>query len=1021
MPTKAEFAQQLRQNYPDKSRGIADDNKLVDLWLQVHPQDASKISEGPTGHGFDPLAFGLRVVPAALTSEGGPIGALGAGAGETAAQIEEYLLHGDKPRLSQIASSAVVGAIPMGGPSSVIGAGLKGAGIGAASAALPHVFNRELPSVKEVAIGAGLGGVLGAGSQAISSKFFPPKAPVSDIAEKTPVGVTAPPVDEVQATIDRVKKFVPQSEVAPVAPNVAPRKSIMPIPNAVDERILKPGEPMIPAGTIQPAKLNELLPSLQKQPAEFHEDIVNILKNNGGFAEQRRGVQPMLRTQALADQLKVPLSQYKAGSTLNAEELNAHGNALASILTNIKDLSKDQTTDANKFALQRAMNEAQVLFSNYRGATAETGRALNILKAQNRILKTGDTGFIEQLMQNPDIKADAARMAKLIAEAGDDPIKQLGILKQANAKMSASGVYYNSLLSGLKTHERNFIGNTFNMASNLVNPLVAAPVDALRFKAGMVPERSVFMGETGKQLTATLYALPKATERFLFTMKHGFDPDQLAAHISGTFDSGSFHDLPGGIIPNLPSRLLSGADNFFRTLAHEQELSASAYAAALKAGMKSPEQIQNYMKKVMTDESFQAAAEKYAARAVFQEDPGKIINDIMSWKGSPKVPGPVRAAMTFVVPFIKTPANILRQGLEASPVGFGMSAARAGGREGAQGIGRAALGTLALAPIAMLAASGRLSGNGPSDPVERQTLLEQGWQPNSIKIGDTWVKYQLFQPLSVPLAIMANAWDKFRYTDQSDAQADNIQAQTLKSIAAAGASIIDQSFLSGINGLLGAISDPERSGERFLAQSAQGLVPGSGLLRNITQGIDPVVRKPQGITEAVESIIPGLSQNVPAKLTRFGEEAKRQGGVFRRGFLVPEYSKETQPPIEQKLKEQDVSFGVPRARLTAPYNNPQLGWTKGKTIKVSEEDAHIIEQAIGQERKARLENSGMRSGRQTEQVVGTIARSVNQRAIALLKRGEPLSVEKLAPSATRRKLAKPELDQLYKQYLESQK
>src|SRR6185503_7697160 len=162
-----------------------------------------------------------------------------------------------------------------------------------------------------------------------------------------------------------------------------------------------------------------------------------------------------------------------------------------------------------------------------------------------------------------------------------------------------------------------------------------------------------------------------------------------------------------------------------RTLARDQELMMGAYAAARRG---TPSSVTFRMADVLTgpeSTGLRQRADAFAARAVFQEDPGAFINHILRIKSDPNVPVAIRAAATFVTPFIRTPANILRQGLEFSPVGLAMPAAKQGGREGVQALGRAALGSMVLAPIAYLAATGQLSGNGPSDPGERTALLER--------------------------------------------------------------------------------------------------------------------------------------------------------------------------------------------------------------------------------------------------------------------------------------------------------
>jgi hypothetical protein len=82
--------------------------------------------------------------------------------------------------------------------------------------------------------------------------------------------------------------------------------------------------------------------------------------------------------------------------------------------------------------------------------------------------------------------------------------------------------------------------------------------------------------------------------------------------------------------------------------------------------------------------------------------------------------------MSFVIPFIKTPANITRQGLEFSPAGALMKAARQDGRAGSQAQARVAAGTLAAGALAYYAATGRLSGDGPKDRDKRTALMKAG-------------------------------------------------------------------------------------------------------------------------------------------------------------------------------------------------------------------------------------------------------------------------------------------------------
>jgi hypothetical protein len=382
-------------------------------------------------------------------------------------------------------------------------------------------------------------------------------------------------------------------------------------------------------------------------------------------------------------------------------------------------------------------------------------------------------------------------------------------------------------------------------------------------------------------------------------------------------------------------------------LARQQELAAGAFAEARTQGTSRPAAIAQRMADLMTGTDstslrLQAQADRFATRAVFQETPGPILQRIMALKNDPAIPAPFRTVMTFTLPFIKTPGNILRQGAEFSPAGFLMKAAQEEGRPGAQALGRAALGSLALAPLAYLAATGRLSGNGPTDRGERTALMEQGWRPNSVKIGNDWVAYNLFQPISVAVAAVANAWERFAQSDRSDKAAEESFTAAL---SGAASSFLDQSFLAGINGLLDAVQDPERNSRRFLSQFVQGLVPASGLMRNIAQATDATVRKPEGAVESIETIVPGLSQRVRPRLDRFGEPVTRPGGPLRRGFTVPEVSPETHTAVGDRLQRLGVTPDVPSGKVLM----------RGAPLTLTKEQAFAVEQAIGRERKQRLE------------------------------------------------------------------
>jgi hypothetical protein len=760
----------------------------------------------------------------------------------------------------------------------------------------------------------------------------------------------------------------------------------------------------VPAGPI-PHEQVLSFNTIRKMPRQVQGEVADLLGRFGGFQGQRRGVQSFERTQALADRIDVPLETLVKGQALNAEELTAYRNAVGSVFAQRQPLAEKvaagTASDAEKVLFSQLTHTATTLLASLRGATAEAGRALGALRMEAQVLNYGDAAFIRKALGAPGFEKNLERIARAAVEAGGDPLKQLQSLRAATAASTfdrAQALWYNGLLSGPRTHIRNSVANSFALVTNLAGPLTAAPIDAVRSMTRGTP-RTVSLGEIPEAVVATFTALPQGFRDALFTLRHGFSPRVVRDAAAGVFDT-VHPELPGGIVTNLPSRALEAADVFFRSLAYQQELVAAAYTRARQQSSRvQPDALAARMAELMAgdgpeSQALRRQADAFAARAVFQEQPGPVLQKIIALKNDPEIPAAFRAAMTFVLPFIKTPGNVLRQGAEFSPLGFTMKAAHQGGREGAQALGRATMGSILLAPLAYLAAGGRLSGSGPTDRSERAALMESGWRPNSLKVGDRWVEFNLAQPIGVAMAAVGNAWERFSASNRSDAAAEESFTAAL---SGAASSFLSQSFLAGLSGALDAVQDPDRAAGRLLTQAAQGAVPYSGLARNITQAIDPVVREPEGIRESVQAIIPGQSHNVPPRLDRFGEPVKRPGGAARRGVLVPNISEETHKPINEFLAALDITPDLPQARLTE----------RGQRLEITRDQEFAIRQAIGQERQERLERlmadvdrrPGARRSDQLRRTVQNIlsdaTETVNRKAKARLRRGLPLTVEAL--------------------------
>lgn len=657
-----------------------------------------------------------------------------------------------------------------------------------------------------------------------------------------------------------------------------------------------------------------------KFPAETQSGVREILERNGGFDAQRRGVVNSADVARLSEAITVDKARtLKPGTALNAEGIRAFSDSIATAQSKVNELAAKVNaggTDADLLALVGARAEVQTLTASVMGARAEAGRALAEFKVLARVLEAGTPKQIRDAVDG--LRGEAVKFAEEFSKLPADPIARYRWLQtQSKSTWLEKGrsVFYANILSGVKTHERNILGNVNNAISGLASHPFAVGADIARSKIKGTP-RTVTMAELPAQVTGAIAGIERGFSDAVFTLRNGINRDALRGAMTAA-ESGKW-DLPrvelpgGGANPlNYPGRALDAADVFFRAVARHQELYGAAATQAKREGL-SGNAFQTRIADLVsgTDEvarELQTKADVFARRQVFQEQPGKVAASVMAVQRA-------FPPLVFVMPFIKTPANIMRQGLEFSPAGFGMKAARAGGREGAQALGRATAGTVGVGLLAWLASTGRLSGAAPSDAAERAQLYESGWRPNSVKIGDKWVSYSLFQPISGPASVVANAYQTWKQAGADASVVDKIGATVIDTLR----SQLDNSFLSGLSDLVEALQDGGRGGNkvaRAAGRIASGFVPLSGAVRTVAQAADPMVRQPETIDEQIKTGIPGMSQQVPAKLDRFGREIQREGGALRRAADPFNVSMESDDSVLAELGRLGVNMGYPSDKI----------------------------------------------------------------------------------------------------------
>lgn len=313
-----------------------------------------------------------------------------------------------------------------------------------------------------------------------------------------------------------------------------------------------------------------------------------------------------------------------------------------------------------------------------------------------------------------------------------------------------------------------------------------------------------------------------------------------------------------------PLRMLEASDQFFRTLVESGERRSLARFKISEAEI---------AKRAAESADYTLFRQKFDPTGELGQ--GVVLRTWDKWNSvismARRMPGG-----KWVLPFLQTPTNILKQGFEYSPLGV---STMIGAKRPLEQLSKALVGTGAFLTLYGLADAGQTTWDTPSNTKDKSLFYSAGMQPYSVKIGDNWVSYSKLGPLAYPLA-MASAmkWVEKNNPDQN--VVENLRDATAQMLGFFG----DQSYVQNIGDLIEAI----KGGTNVIGNAVSSeisnttgqLVPYKSFLGWLTRMIDPVYRKPEGIVQDIKSGIPGMSQDIPAYTDIYGNESQRDYPVL---------------------------------------------------------------------------------------------------------------------------------------------
>lgn len=575
-------------------------------------------------------------------------------------------------------------------------------------------------------------------------------------------------------------------------------------------------------------------------------------------------------------------------------------------------------------ALRDMVSIVATAYNSAQAMRASAGRTMRRLRPEFQVMDEA-VGKLQT--------ADPRMLAQMIASTGGNPasIRKLANAGFADKSMDAAQwLLTNNLLWGPTTHAVNLTTNLYMAAARPLERIIGSAFVGGSEGAVMRREAQYQMAYYGSMLVDGWRSAAKAWRLGDSVMTpHTSEALNVGGNISTTVAQMPFKSPDGlsNVVHNamafslktvgLPTRALGTVDEMIRQVTYRSKVAATAHREALERGLDVPG-VREYVKRAVDnafDDAGRAINEKALEEAkvtVFQQDllPRTFGHSVQAaatgWK-------PLR----IVLPFIRTPINVMRYGWKMTPglnvlqTEYRQMLTGAMGKEAqAQAIGQMSMGSLLMGTMAFFASEGLVTGGGPTDPVQRKRLMDTGWRPYSFvghdeKGNKTFTQFGKFDPVAMPFGVVADLVEAWSIGDQyGEDLMDKVETGGTALLISLAKQMSNKSFLMSINQAVDAISDPDRSASKFGQQMAANFMPLASGLRFINP--DPHLREARSVTDKLISQVPGLSETLPPRRDAFGEPV-----VAHKGTMSYSSTDIATRELQRMLEENGQAFGPP--------------------------------------------------------------------------------------------------------------
>lgn len=673
------------------------------------------------------------------------------------------------------------------------------------------------------------------------------------------------------------------------------------------------------------------------------------------------------------------LLKMKVGETMNAEQLLAGRHLLVKSATHLDDLTKK----INEIPAGKEDDKLLLDFRNHlathaaiqmklKAAQTETARALRSF----RLPVDGSAGLtdvnqinalLNEMGGRGNLKNLATAYSELTLDQQSRFVELAGSTTQQIGKVWKE-MYLSSLMYAPATTERAFFGNMVLTLARSVDTTFAATAGKVLDKTIATPlfgsksADEVFATEAIVELATFFHSLPNGLKAGLESFvtdapvyKVGRDVDKvpdpaISAKLFADPESptATAVDFIGKAV-RLPFRAMQSVDEMSKAMLAQMEtrrLAARDALISIQNGVDSEKALDGMAMQIASPDVRNIdRIDQAVLQGTLQSDLGsfgqaltKLRNDL----------GPVG---TVLAPFVKTVINSQKEMVARTPMmQLALKEIRedyaAGGARRQMAMGKASMGASFMGLSYNLALDGTLTGAGPSDPERRKFLRETtGWQPFSVKVGDTYHSYAGLEPIGFMLGSAASVAEiaSVYGREGDDEYSDLLLYTALMPFKYIG----ELPFMSSMTKFVSMVEETKRDPKGEAANVAATQFFG-GLATNMVGGVVPVPMPAGALFRQIENTIdptkrevtmdhslttehryfdfllknwlaktPLGSNKVAVSRNMWGEEVKTGDNGALHWVIPFNKKKEDLDPVESKLLD------IAKARQGMPISKPE--------------------------------------------------------------------------------------------------